>query len=61
MNIRVLFLVLLCCVLLTSCAANVSQEAPAPDFVLKDVFTGKDLAFSAYKGRPVILYFFASW
>ncbi len=37
------------------------ERFPAPDFILKDIFTGEDITLSDYKGRPVILYFFASW
>ncbi len=37
------------------------EEFPAPDFTLKDIFNSKQIQLSAFKGRPVILYFFASW
>jgi len=51
----------LCCAAILSCSGGLPSEFPAPDFAIKDVFTGKDIVLSAYKGRPVILYFFASW
>ena len=37
------------------------EEFPAPDFTLKDIFGSDDLTLSAHSGRPVIIYFFASW
>ncbi len=37
------------------------ERFPAPDFTLKDIFTGNNINLSDYKGRPIILYFFASW
>ncbi len=37
------------------------EEFPAPDFSLLDVFTGKEIRLSSFKGKPVVLYFFASW
>lgn len=33
---------------------------PAPDFTLGDL-DGRNVSLSAYKGRPVVLYFWASW
>lgn len=37
------------------------KEFPAPDFRIKDIFTGEEFMLSELKGRPVVLYFFASW
>lgn len=37
------------------------KEFPAPDFTLTDIFNSKQIQLSAFRGRPVILYFFASW
>jgi hypothetical protein len=37
------------------------EEFPAPDFMLTDIFNGSQIQLSAFRGRPVILYFFASW
>lgn len=36
------------------------QGEPAPDFTLTDV-DGKAHSLAAYRGRPVVLYFWASW
>ena len=48
-------------ILLSGCSDGLPPEFPAPDFTFKDILTGRDITLSAYKGRPVILYFFASW
>ena len=37
------------------------KEFPAIDFTLGDIFGGDDLTLSDYSGRPIIIYFFASW
>lgn len=39
---------------------NVLLDKPAPQFVLKDD-TGKTQDLSAYKGKPVLINFWASW
>jgi hypothetical protein len=36
-------------------------EFPAADFTLKSPLTGSEVSFSAFRGRPVILYWFTSW
>jgi cytochrome c biogenesis protein CcmG/thiol:disulfide interchange protein DsbE len=33
----------------------------APNFTLKDVASGKEVSLSDYKGRPVVLVFWATW
>jgi len=43
-----------------ACSSGPS-EFPAADFTLKSPLTGKETSFSAYRGRPVILYWFTSW
>lgn len=41
-------------------AADVAANAPAPDFVLKSL-SGRNLRLSEYRGRIVLLGFWASW
>ena len=40
--------------------AEFSDQQQAPDFILKDVF-GKDVKLSDYKGKIVVLNFWATW
>ena len=37
------------------------DEFPAADFTLKSPQTGTETTFSAFKGKPVIIYWFTSW
>lgn len=37
------------------------DEFPAPDFSVEDIFTGEEIHLESFRGRPVVLYFFASW
>jgi hypothetical protein len=39
----------------------VSDGAQAPEFVLQDVFGGESVEYADYRGRPVLMYFFATW
>jgi cytochrome oxidase Cu insertion factor (SCO1/SenC/PrrC family) len=48
-------------ILSASCSSGPSVPFPATDFTLEDVFTGEEIHLAALKGRPVLLYFFASW
>jgi peroxiredoxin len=41
-------------------ASSVEAETKAPDFSLKDV-NGKDLSLSSYKGKVIVLAFWATW
>jgi hypothetical protein len=45
---------------LIACSSG-PAEFPAADFTLRSPLTGTEVAFSALKGRPVILYWFTSW
>jgi hypothetical protein len=44
-----------------ACSSGPTVPFPAADFTLEDVFTGEEIHLAALKGRPVMLYFFASW
>jgi len=37
------------------------EEFPAVTFTLDDVFGSGQVSYEDYRGKPVILYFFASW
>jgi hypothetical protein len=55
--IIVLFLI----ILFSYSGDGLPDEFPAPDFILKDIFTGNSVDIISQKGSPLILYFFASW
>lgn len=46
--------------LFLSCTKAQVEGLPAPDFTTAR-FDGSSLSLSEFKGRPVILYWFASW
>lgn len=46
---------------MSSYAMNIDIGDPAPDFTLNDLTTGKTLSLSDFKGKPVILTFWATW
>ena len=56
-----LFLVLSVLMMMTACSKGPDVPFPAVDFTLEDVFTGDEIHLAGYQGRPVLLYFFASW
>jgi len=41
-------------------AQNLRSMGPAPDFTLRS-FTGSPIVLSAYRGKPVVLNYWASW
>ncbi len=43
------------------CSSGVEPGTRAPDFTIRNTFTGEEISLSSLYGRPVILYFFASW
>lgn len=45
----------------TSAPRFVSMNAPAPDFTLKNRITGADVKLSNYRGRVVMVNFWAPW
>ena len=47
--------------LAAACTSGPAVPFPAGDFALEDVFTGEEIHLAELKGRPVLLYFFASW
>ncbi len=44
-----------------ACSRGPAVPFPAFDFTLEDVFTGEEIHLAELKGRPVLLYYFASW
>ena len=47
-------------VIIAACS-SLPDEFPAFDFTVDDVFTGEEIHLADLKGRPVLIYFFASW
>jgi len=47
--------------LVFSCSEGFPPEFPAPDFTLKSPMTGAEVGLKDIKGRPAIMYWFASW
>lgn len=43
--------VLLYCLVQVSCSGGLPDEFPAPDGTIKNVFTGRDISLSSFKGR----------
>jgi len=60
-SITTLFGLVLAATLAASCTGGLPEEFPAPDFTMDDLLTGKEIRLADYHGRPVLLYFFASW
>ncbi len=48
-------------VLLSYSGGGLPKEFPAPDFAIDEIFHENTILFSEYHGRPLLLYFFASW
>lgn len=48
-------------VLAVACSDGFPKEFEAPDFTLKSPMTGTEVTLYDLKGRPVIIYWFASW
>ncbi|MFC1769635.1 hypothetical protein ACFLZI_01105 [Nitrospirota bacterium] len=40
---------------------SLPKEFPAVPFDLEDIYGGERVSYEANKGKPMILYFFASW
>ena len=58
---KIILVGLLALISAAACSDGMPKEFAAPEFVLKDLFDGSDIRSADLKGRPVILYFFASW
>jgi len=57
---RLLFILSLLSIIV-ACSKGPDVPFPAFDFSLEDIFTGEEIHLSQLKGRPVLLYYFASW
>ncbi|HAG50155.1 MAG: hypothetical protein A2X87_02770 [Deltaproteobacteria bacterium GWC2_42_51] len=55
-----LIAIFLCIVVSVSCSKVEVEGLPAPEFTAQ-TFSGDSLSLSEFKGKPVILYWFASW
>jgi len=53
--------VLIVVVSVGSCTKGPPVPFPAFDFTVEDLFTGEEIHLEDLIGRPIILYFFASW
>lgn len=53
-------IVMLCLCLITGAAGAVETSHPAPDFTLKS-FAGENLRLQEYRGKVVLVNFWASW
>jgi len=53
--------VLLMVILISSCSKGPPVPFPAFDFTVEDLFTEEEIHLEDLIGRPIILYFFASW
>ena len=60
-KVYALFLVLSVLIMMTACSRGPDVPFPSVDFTLEDLFTGEEIHLAGYHGRPVLLYFFASW
>jgi hypothetical protein len=46
---------------LLACSGGFPDEFEAPDFTLEAPLSGNDVTLYDLKGKPVIIYWFASW
>jgi hypothetical protein len=60
-KIYLLLLSLSLLIFIVACTKGPDVPFPAFDFSLEDVFTGEDIHLAELKGKPVLLYYFASW
>lgn len=57
---RHLLLLIALCIAIAGCKGKEVIGTPAADFTLEGINGGK-ISYSELKGRPLLLYFFASW
>ena len=55
------FILVLLATAMPGMVGGLPDEFPAVDFEVDDVFGGGPVRYEDYRGRPVIIYFFASW
>jgi hypothetical protein len=55
------FLFIFVFIIAGSCSGGPPVPFPAFDFSVEDLFTGEEIHLAGLKGRPVLIYFFASW
>ena len=48
-------------VMLLTAGESLPETFPAPEFSLRNIMGPGEVSLSEYSGRPVVLYFFASW
>jgi hypothetical protein len=48
-------------IFVVSCSDGFPPEFPAPEFSIKSPLTGNEVSLDSVKGRPVVIYWFASW
>jgi cytochrome oxidase Cu insertion factor (SCO1/SenC/PrrC family) len=46
---------------ISACSQGPPVPFPAFDFSVEDLFSGEEIHLAELKGRPVLIYFFASW
>jgi cytochrome oxidase Cu insertion factor (SCO1/SenC/PrrC family) len=56
-----LLLLLFILIFIGACSQGPPVPFPAIDFSVEDLFTGEEIHLADLKGRPVLIYFFASW
>jgi cytochrome oxidase Cu insertion factor (SCO1/SenC/PrrC family) len=56
-----LLLLSLVLIFAAACSQGPPVPFPAMDFTVEDIFTGEEIHLEELQGRPVLIYFFASW
>jgi cytochrome oxidase Cu insertion factor (SCO1/SenC/PrrC family) len=58
---RNIFFLLTFAVAIIACSKGPPVPFPAFDFSVEDLFSGEEIHLAGLKGKPVLIYFFASW